>query len=265
MRTTLSMALVLAASTNCGDPVRDACERIAACDARGLPIHTAVLCDHSRASGCTRETLGATIASVAHRSAGHPGSRIDVWFLGRDAGATRLHSSYSVRIPDRQGPRALREHEAAEMTAALAVLVDSVEFGPPPDRSPIIDAIGKLSLAGFDEVAEAHLVVVGDALAYSPGHDFECGRLPDEQTLIQSVFEGGALAPESLSGVAVQFVYVDLGAIDRDRCLVDLGRTRIVRKLWTTLLSGAGASSVSYSAGPPVFTASRHKGMEDRR
>lgn len=257
-----TLCLVVAVTiAGCTDPrLHGACEWMGACDPV-VPVEAVtVACDHSAGSTCTPAALKSTITIVLERIADRPGSTLEVWTLGSDLASTSQVASLEITAPGGSGARVARSHAARQAEAGLELLMGQVTdyFNePPPSRSPLLAAIGKIALAHQSGPNRWTIIMIGDALVAQPGVDFECSPPTDTAAFRAWVQETGLLPPGSLDGATVIFAYVVLNQIDRDRCPVDLQRARQVRSLWSAVLVGAGADAVLFEVGPPVSALER--------
>ncbi len=250
-----STIVFLSALCGCHDAsLEEACQWLGACDSVDPPAeHIAVLCDNSAGSSCSQSTLDSTVTVALQHIAGRPGSRIELWTLGPDVATTEMVASFTMTRPLRNGVRAARFHRNQQINTARALLRKKSESYlryQLPSRSPLVAALGKLSLATREVPGTWHIILVTDALEYGYGFDFECST-PDTARFRKSIENAGILTAGALDGSAVSFAFVTLGRVDGNRCPVEIGRARRIRELWASVLTAAGALRVNFESGPP--------------
>jgi hypothetical protein len=111
-----------------------------------------------------------------------PGSRLRVWFLGADVATTELLADLSVPTPKRKGARGLRasgDRFSREAEAYVMKAAQPLFDRPPRKRSPILEGLGRVSMASVAPGHEHSVVVLSDAREVSAYYDAECdARLP---------------------------------------------------------------------------------------
>ncbi len=253
-----TIVLFLALGGCHGTSLENACQWLGACDQAGPPAERIViLCDNSAGSSCSRSALDSTIAIALRHIVERPDSRIEIWTLGSDVASTQVAASFAITRSRRNGVRATLAHRDRQINAASSLLrQESDEYlrSQPPSRSPLVAAFAKLSLTVPDSKLW-HIIAVTDALEYGFGFDFECSPPQDTALFLQSIHNAEILTPGSLDGATVTFSFVTLGEIDGNRCAVEIGRTRKIRELWTSVLAAAGARFVTFESGPPRLEA----------
>ncbi|HEV7764006.1 MAG TPA: hypothetical protein VGQ76_03290, partial [Thermoanaerobaculia bacterium] len=120
-------------------------------------------------------------------------------------------------------------------------------------RSPIAEAVTRVSLATAPPDAERWIVVVSDGLEVSDFANFECGRLPRTSTFVQSLQRKRVLEPSSLAGIHVRMCFLDLAPVDGGRCPMSVARAIDVRAQWAAALTAAGSRDVQVTDGAPTL------------
>jgi len=216
-----------------------------------VPVTIDVLCDASSGATCTTDALREVTQTTLREAAERPGSTVRLWVQGRNIETTRLVAvakSPAHRVAGRRARADAESHWVAKECAALSSAA-ATAARKQMRRSPIAESIGIVALAPPPASGKREIIVVTDALEVSDYGEFECGRLPKPERFARSLALHGVLPPGSLSGVAVRFCHVDLGAIDGGRCAVSLGRAAEIRTIWRAALTAAGASTVEIRSG----------------
>lgn len=221
------------------------------------PIAIDVLCDASSGSSCDRETLGSTLDVALHVAVERGGSRVRVWPLDRDVASTNPVGEQVAPEVSRTSARSRTTANERFVTGAKDFLLASIApvlDGTPVRRSPLAEAISKIALADAGGLPRT-LVVISDGREVSDLADLECARLPTEQGFRSVLAHQRVLAPASLTGIHVEFVFLTFKPIPGRGCLVNIDREVRIRGLWNAVLEGAGAASVRLSSGPPILEA----------
>ena len=250
--TFLGLAALIA---GCGSSaVREACVAIGTCDpSQALPAVASIVLDNSTAAPGSAETLDTVAAEILKAVVDRPGSRVEVLMVGTNVEDTRIVATYRIPEPPNRSGRVAqlaRRHVIEEGRAVLAGNSRQFIALGPRNRSPLLEAIGKLSLLSKPDSQPWTVVLVSDLLEMSTLGRWECGILPDTAYLRQTVQSRRVLVPGMLAGATVLVAYNDLRQIDDGRCGQNIGRVLQIRELWTTVLKSAGATDVRFFAGP---------------
>ena len=201
------------------------------------PVAVDILCDFGGAP-CTPERLRAVGEAAFGQVALRPGSVIRLWWLGNTVGETTLLTT--TTIPESRGAslRAREAHRTHIITSGIASFEKATaplfaEFSR--RRSPILESLGKISIASTSRGREIWLVT--DLLEESL-YRFECGALPDEDSFRSTL--AAILPADSLRGVSVYAIYAAPNVIDRDRCPVYVERFRAIVTLFEAAVGQAG-------------------------
>ena len=252
----------------CDRSARDSCVWLGVCDSHVVPERVVVLCDHSAGSSCSVEALDSTVAASVRHIVKRPGSNLEVWMVGQDLAQTRPVARFSIAPSRKSGLHAIGSHQSEQIRIAQELIRQRSKTyieDTPPSRSPLLGALGKVSLTRSDRDGTLHIVLVSDALQFGEGWDWEC-RAPQDPEQLLEVVRAEAILPEgSLTNTSVIFAWVRLDEIDGGRCPVEIGAARRVRELWEALLTSAGAHSVTFEAGPPSLDATHAKGRAGDR
>jgi hypothetical protein len=210
-----------------------------------------ILCDPSSGSTCTDRTFREVLQVALREVADRPGSAVRIWMQGRSIETTRMIAEVRSARPRATGRRARADFDRRWIAKEYSLILSVTHMAVPKrmQRSPIAEAIGLIALAPPPVNGRRELMVVTDALEVSDYGDFECRPLPKPDRFARALARNNVLPPGSLAGVEVHFCHVDLGAIDRGRCAVSLGRAADIRTLWRAALTAAGASSVEIRQG----------------
>jgi hypothetical protein len=216
-----------------------------------VPITIDILCDASSGATCTADALREVTQEALREAAERPGSAVRLWMQGRNIETTRLIAV--AKSPERRvaGRRARAETEKRWVAKECATLSSAGANAARKRmrRSPIAESIGIVALTPSLVRGKREIIAVTDALEVSDYGEFECGKLPKPERFARSLALHGVLPPGSLTGIAVRFCHVDLGAIDGGRCAVSLGRAAEIRAIWRAALIAAGASTVEIRSG----------------
>jgi hypothetical protein len=216
------------------------------------PERVAVLCDHSAGSACSPEALERVIEATLLHLTERPGSAIALYELGPTVADTRLVRTESIPASTAVRPREIegfRKQQVAQIRTALLEDAHPYLSRGPVRSSPLLESITKIAAL---EPGAHHLVIVSDALEESRLGHWECGPLPDSATLATTLRQEHLLPKGSLRG-SVMFSFRTLAGVDRNRCPLNFMRIAEIEALWTGALRAAGATRVSFAAGPPDF------------
>ena len=216
------------------------------------------LCDSSEGSSCSAATLRELIDNVMPRIAERPGSIIRIWSLGSNLISTTLvATSANTRRPLRsaRSERAAQARFVSEETAYLVKKSAQIFAADPARRSPIVEGLGRISLAHTATGAQHLIIVVSDALEFSTFGNWECGELPAAQQWTSLLADERVLTSGSLRNDLVAFAHSAPVMAGRKGCpAMTLARAAAVRDLWASALKAAGASKVAFETGPVDIT-----------
>lgn len=218
------------------------------------PAMVDLICDSSKGSSCTSETVNAVLNVALPYASIRSDSSVRFWAQGSAFGDTRLAGSQKVGRPSKPGKKSQNAYEIRWVDNARDYFAKAVEpylARPGASRSPIAEGISKVALAGGAPGFARLLVVISDAREVSQFGDFECGPVPSGEKFTRALLREGVLMPGSLTGAKVHFAFVTEGEVDGQRCGATVGRATQVRALWLEALTRAGAAEVSFSGGVP--------------
>jgi hypothetical protein len=218
---------------------------------QALPVTIDILCDASSGATCTADALREVTQAALREAAERPGSAVRLWMQGRNIETTRLVAVAKSPMRRVTGRHARADAEDRWVATECAALSSAAATAAQKRmrRSPIAESIGIVALAPSLVSGKREIIAVTDALEVSDYGEFECGKLPKPERFARSLALHGVLPPGSLTGIAVRFCHVDLGAIDGGRCAVSLGRAADIRAIWRAALTAAGASTVEIRSG----------------
>jgi hypothetical protein len=212
-----------------------------------------ILCDPSKDSTCTTESLDATITSTLPAIADRPGSELRLFMLGSDLASTRLiatvrnttSASGNANTAKMSRGRFVDASRSAVMTAAQPYLAASPKGG-----SPIAEALTTVAMSTVHTDSRV-LCVVSDAREVSVvGGDFECDDpLPTPPSFAKALQRHRVLPPGSLAGVKVFFTYFAIAPMHRHGCVETLERLAQMKDLWTAAVEAAGGTPQFDSGG----------------
>lgn len=157
-------------------------------------------------------------------------------------------SEYTITAPKKKTLKAVSGHRKRQTDAIVKQFVAAVQpVLARADRraSPIAETIGRALLAGSSEQSERHLYVLTDAREVSKNAslgklDFECGPIVDAADFAQRLAR--LFPPDSLRGVHVHFVHVQLEPVANNRCVASLERYSQLKNSWIGALQANGAT-----------------------
>lgn len=220
------------------------------------PITLDVAIDASEGSTGSPETLRETLGRCLPAMSRIPGSRLRVWFLGADVATTELIADLTVPTPKRKGERGLRasgERFSREAEAYVMKAAQPLFDRPPRKRSPILEGLGRVSLASAAPGHTHHVIVISDAREVSAYFDAECdARLPKAEALIAALQRDQVLTSGRFANASITFAFSSIGPVDRTGCpAVTLTRAVESQTLYRAVLVAAGARRVDFEPGPP--------------
>ena len=207
------------------------------------------VCDPSKDSTCTPESLDATLAATLPAIADRPGSELRLWFVGPDVASITCvgtakntqSASGNANTARKNKARFVEDARAALLTAAQPFLTRNERGG-----SPIAEALTTVAMTGVRTDSRS-ILVVSDTREVSPvGGDFECDDpLPTPQSFAKTLQRARLLPPASLAGVRVFFTYVAITPIHRKQkgCVETHARLAQIKDLWTAAVEAAGGSA----------------------
>lgn len=257
-RCSIPMALVVVilavTPAGCGGNDHAPSRLVAACRAVGIcdqappsPIVVDIVCDASRGSSCTAETVRRSLDVVLLHIAQRPGSLVRLWALGTEVSDTALVGEQASTASARRGSKARKVYEERFVATAREYLEKSVEpflNSPRKNRSPIAEGLSRVAIAGAPPGLGRIVVLISDLREVSGFGDFECGRLPSPSELVSRFQRVQVLARGSLDGVCMFFTFVGVTPVDGNRCAMTLDRARRVEALWRAAAVAAGAAQV---------------------
>ncbi len=243
----VALVLVVIHSASCG---RDTAAQFGFANDENLPATlTDVLCDAGAGSTCTAQTLAVTLNHVLIEAASRPGSIVRLWSMGSNVGETVIIGNAVSPMNRKRGKasrKRIQDHFVSGSTSALLKAIHPYLVIGCRRRSPIAESIARIIWAAPRTSTKRVIIVISDAREVSTFGDFECGVLPAPNAFVEKLHADQVLAPGSLSGIDVEFVYVSLGAVDGGRCQPTLARDAAVRSLWKAAVTSAGAASFHY-------------------
>jgi hypothetical protein len=215
------------------------------------PTTIDVVIDSFGGSPGTPENTDALVADVVRQYASLPGTTIRCWWLSNDE-TSPLLGSFVVTPSDQPSAHAVAEHEKTVRANATKYFHDTTapyfaKFHR--TRSPIIDGLGSISVAGKATSGEHIVLLLTDLLENSRIALLDnCGPPPVDHFVQRA---GRVLPPGSLQGVTV---YAVLSQPSRQhRCAVPVERFRIIKGLFDQAITNAGGRFVLSSTSFPVL------------
>lgn len=157
-------------------------------------------------------------------------------------------SEFTITSPRKKTLKAVSAHRQRQ----TAAIIDQFTSAAGPlfvrderRRSPIAETIGRALLAGSPAGSERHVYLLTDAREVSKNAtlgnlDFECGPILDADDFAQRLAQ---LYPaDSLRGVTVHFVHVQLEPVANNRCAATIERYAALKNTWANALHRLGAT-----------------------
>jgi hypothetical protein len=217
----------------------------------GTPPTIDLLLDSGGGSPATPETTDALVADVVGQYASLPGTTVRCWWLSNDA-TSPLLGTFVVTASPKPSARAVTEHER-ELRTSATVFFHAVAapyfVSFHRTRSPIIDGLASVSLAGSATAGEHIVLLLTDLLEHSRLGSLDTCGSPPVGHLVQRVRQ--VLPPGSLQGVTV---YAVLSQPSRQhRCAVPAERFRVIADVFAKAIGNAGGRFVLSSTSFPVL------------
>jgi hypothetical protein len=255
-RTILAVTLAVLLAACGGDPAHPSfatrvARSVGLADAPPLPsLGIDVVCDPSKDSTCTMESLDATLASLLPVIAERPGSVLRVFMVGPDLPSTKMLPIVENKLATSGNANTAKTAKARFVDASRTALMSAAQpylAGNTKGGSPIAEALTTVAMAAVHTDSRA-ICVISDGREVSAigGMDFECDDpLPTPQTFAKTLQKARVLSPGSLAGVTVSFTYLTITPIHRKErgCVETLARLAHIRELWTAAIEAAGGTA----------------------
>jgi len=268
----LAASIVLLAGCSKGSglgPLTTTCRALRICEDPGpSPIAVDLVCDGSRGSTCSPRNYQSTMEVALRWASSRPGSVVRLWALGNTLGDTVIVGEQHVPKRTKSGSKARRAAERRFFDTAKEYFLKSAEpflGSPAKRRSPLLEGLSKVAVAGNQSGYERHIVIVTDGREYSDFGDFECGSLPNPGHFVGQLHEKSVLSPGMLAGNHIYFSFFTMGEVDRRRCRVSMDRELRTQNLWRTACTRAGAFKVQFNSGIPRFEGSPEGSKQEER
>jgi hypothetical protein len=210
------------------------------------PIVADVICDAGGGSGCNSESLTSLLRAVAPSLPA--GSLVRLHGMADAVADGKQLTEFVITKPKKRTVKAVAGHRRRQTDAIVTQFVAAAQplFANGNRRaSPIAETIARALLAGSPSNAERHLYVLTDAREVSKNAslgklDFECGQILDAPDFAQRLRR--LYPPDSLRGVRVHFVHVQLEPVANHRCSATVERYTQLKNTWTCALQAQGAT-----------------------
>jgi hypothetical protein len=208
-----------------------------------------LVCDPSKDSTCTTESLDATLAATLPVTAERPGSELRLFMLGPDLASTKLIADVNNTVAVSGNANSAKTARARFVDASRSSVMTAAQpylAGNPKGGSPIAEALTTIAMAAVHTDSRI-ICVISDARQVSAiGGDFECDDpLPTPQGFTKALQRERVLPPGSLAGVKVFFTYLAITPIHRKEqgCVETLQRLAQMKDLWTAAIEAAGGAT----------------------
>jgi len=208
-----------------------------------------LVCDPSKDSTCTTESLDATLAAMLPVTAERPGSELRLFLLGPDLASTKRVSDVKNALAVSGNANSAKTARARFVDGARSSVMTAAQpflAGNPKGGSPIAEALTTIAMAAVHTDSRI-ICVISDARQVSAiGGDFECDDpLPTPQGFTKALQRERVLPPGSLAGVKVFFTYLAITPIHRKEqgCVETLERLAQMKDLWTAVIEAAGGTT----------------------
>jgi len=214
---------------------------------RPASIVADVICDFGGGSGgCTNDSLASLLREITPTLPA--GSVVRLHGMADAVADGQQLSEFLITKPKKRTVKAVAGHRRRQTDALIAQFTaDARPLLSKADRraSPIAETIARALLAGSPPNAERHLYVLTDAREVSRTEtlgklDFECGQILDAADFAQRLRR--LYPPDSLRGVRVHFVHVQLEPVANHRCSATVERYTQLKNTWTCALQAQGAT-----------------------
>lgn len=215
--------------------------------AEPVPQTVDVICDFGGgSSGCTSESLTVLLRDVSPSLPA--GSVVRLHGMADAVADGRQLTEFGITKSKKRTVKAVAGHRRRQTDAIVRQFVAAAQplFANGNRRaSPIAETIARALLAGSPSNAERHLFVLTDAREVSRNAslgklDFECGQILDAADFAQRLRR--LYPPDSLRGVRVHFVHVQLEPVANHRCSATVERYTQLKNTWTCALQAQGAT-----------------------
>lgn len=244
------LALQLAACGGDGQPnvfVRGA-RAVGLAEAPPPPAITAdIVCDPTKNSTCTEESLDATVGSTLDALADRPGSELRIFVLGPDLASTKLAVTVRVEGLKRGNANAARATKARFIDASRAYVAKVMQpylAAPAKGGSPIAEGLTAVAMTEA-RTEERVICLISDGRQVSAiGGDMECDDpLATPKGFVKALQRERVLPPNSLAGIRVFFTCMTVTPTERKGCAETLERRALMRDLWTEAIDAAGGQA----------------------
>lgn len=206
-----------------------------------------VVCDPSKDSTCTAESLDATLAAALPVIAERPGSELRLWIIGPELASIRVVSIVKGTVSASGNAATIKAATARFVEGARSSCMTAAQRAfaePKKGGSPIAETLTAIAMANVHTDLRA-IVVISDAREVSAiGGDFECDApLPDPSGFVKALQRERVLPPGSLAGTRVFFTFMTITEIHRKGCAETLDRLATMRDLWTAAIEAAGGTT----------------------
>lgn len=207
-----------------------------------------LICDFGGgSSGCTPDSLTSLLREITPTLPA--GSVVRLHGMADAVADGRQLSEYEITAPKKRTLKAVSGHRKRQMDAIVKQFVEAAQpLFENADRraSPIAETIARALLAGAPQDAERHLYLLTDAREVSKNAslgrlDYECSKIIDAADFAQRLSR--LFPPDSLHGVHVHFVHVQLEPIANQRCAgATIERYTQLKNTWMGALETQGAT-----------------------
>ena len=208
------------------------------------PITADLMCDFGGgSSGCTPDSLTSLLRDMTPTLPA--GSVVRLHGMADAVADGKQLSEFTITTPKKKTLKAVTGHRKRQTDAIVTQFVAAAQplfANADRRRSPIAETIGRALLASAN--GERHLYVLTDAREVSKNAslgklDFECGTIIDTANFAQRL---SRLYPrDSLRGVGVHFVHVQLEPVANNRCTATVERYTQLKNTWMGALKAHGA------------------------
>jgi hypothetical protein len=204
-----------------------------------------VICDFGGgSSGCTSESLTALLRDITPSLPS--GSLVRLHGMADAVADGRQLSEYMIMGPKKRTVKAVVGHRRRQTGAIVTQFVAAAQplfANADRRRSPVAETIALTLIVGNPTRAERHIYLLTDAREVSKSAslgslDFECSII-DAADFAQRLRR--LYPPDSLRGVTVHFVHVQLEPVANHRCEATIENYTRLKNTWTYALEAQGA------------------------
>lgn len=224
-----------------------------------------IVCDPTKNSTCTAESLDATVASALGVLADRPGSELRIFVLGPDLASTRLVLTLRVEaMKQGNAGRAAKAKFIDSSRAYSAKIMQPYLAAPERGGSPLAEGLTSVAMTEARTKMRVICVISDGRQVSAIGGDFECDDpLSTSKGFVRALQRERVLPANSLTGIRVFFTCMTVTPIEREGCAETLERLAVMQELWAESIGAAGGEAIFKTGtidGPELLAGGTDKG-----